>query len=84
MIFGSFRRSSPFFGILKFGAEIQLGTEKERAVFEEFLAAIEKHHVPLAAFWVFDLDQQKKDWNVNFENERKYMIELVGKANKGE
>jgi hypothetical protein len=74
------KAGKPLF-IGEFGAEIQWGPEKERAIFEEFLAAIKKHQVPLAAFWVFDLDQQKKDWNVNFENERKYMIEMVGKAN---
>ncbi|MGD0090426.1 MAG: cellulase family glycosylhydrolase [Planctomycetota bacterium] len=64
----------------EFGAEKQLG-EKERPVFEEFLAAIEKHQVPLAAFWVFDLESQKQDCNVDFTNERAYMIELVGQAN---
>jgi len=73
------RAGKPLF-IGEFGAE-KRPAEKERAVFEEFLAAIGKHQVPLAAFWVFDLDSQKKDWNVSFQNERAYMIELVAQAN---
>jgi hypothetical protein len=73
------RAGKPLF-IGEFGAEKQ-PAERERALFEEFLAAIEKHRVPLAAFWVFDLDSQKKDWNVSFQNDRAYMIELVAQAN---
>jgi hypothetical protein len=56
--------------------------EKQQAAFEQFLGAIDKHSVPLAAFWVFDLPQQDKDWNVSFANDRAYMIELVAKLNR--
>jgi hypothetical protein len=66
----------------EFGVERQLGLrEKQEAVFEEFLAAIEKHKVPLAAFWVFDLPSQKDDWNVDFTNDRAWMIEKVAREN---
>jgi hypothetical protein len=66
----------------EFGAERQLGSrERQEAVFGEFLDAIEKHRVPLAAFWVFDLPSQKDDWNVDFENDRAWMIGRVGQAN---
>ena len=66
----------------EFGAERQAGPEKERAVFAEFIAAIEKHRVPLAAFWVFDQPGMEKDWNVTFKNDRAWMLEAVGAANK--
>jgi len=66
----------------EFGAERQLGPrEKQEAVFREFLDAIERHGVPLAAFWVFDLPPQKDDWNVDFTNDRAWMIERVAQAN---
>lgn len=65
----------------EFGAERQLGAEKERAAFEEFLNNIVKHQVPLAAFWVLDFDSQDENWNVDFKNPRAYMIELVAQAN---
>ena len=66
----------------EFGAERQLGPrEKQEAVFQEFLDAIEKHRIPLAAFWVFDLPSQKDDWNVDFANDRAWIIERVAQAN---
>ena len=37
--------------------------------------------VPLAAFWVFDLDSQNQDWNVSFHNDRAWMVERVTQAN---
>ena len=67
----------------EFGAAEATGPrEAQQARFEEFLRAIEKHRVPLAAFWVFDLPSQKKDWNVTFENDRAFMIDLVSKLNQ--
>lgn len=65
----------------EFGASRQMG-EKSLESFKKMLAAIEQHHVALAAFWVFDLKMQDKDWNVTFENERKVMIELTAAANR--
>jgi hypothetical protein len=65
----------------EFGADKQLGPIKERECFEEFLAAIEKHRVPLSAFWVFDNPNMEKDWNVRFDNDRSYMLDLISAAN---
>lgn len=76
------RAGKPLF-IGEFGAERATGPrEAQQALFEEFLRAIEKHRVPLAAFWVFDLAGQDKDWNVTFGSDRAFMIELVSKANE--
>ncbi|MGA2500975.1 MAG: cellulase family glycosylhydrolase [Tepidisphaeraceae bacterium] len=66
----------------EFGAERQAGPDKERAVFAEFIAAIEKHRVPLAAFWVFDQPDMEKDWNVTLTNDRAWMLENVRAANQ--
>lgn len=65
----------------EFGADKQLGPQQERACFEEFIAAIEQHKVPLAAFWVFDNPNMENDWNVRFDNDRSYMLDLVSAAN---
>jgi hypothetical protein len=75
------RAGKPLF-LGEFGAERQIGTrQQQQAVFEEFLRAIAKHNIPLAAFWVFDLPDQEKGWNVSFQNDRSYMIELVAQMN---
>ena len=75
------RAGKPLF-IGEFGAERLLGSrERQQAVFEEFLEAIVQYRVPLAAFWVFDYDEQDKDWNVSFHNDRSYLIDLVAGAN---
>ena len=76
----SVNAGKPLF-IGEFGVPKELEPGKARSTFEEFLAAIETCRVPLAAFWVFDLSQQEKDWNITFTNERSYMIDLVAKAN---
>ena len=38
--------------------------------------------VYLAAFWVFDLKDQEKTWNLTFDNDRAYMLEMTAKANR--
>jgi hypothetical protein len=52
-----------------------------RAGFEYLLAAMEAAEVDLAAFWVFDLKDQDKTWNVTFENDRAYMLKATAEAN---
>jgi hypothetical protein len=75
------RAGKPLF-LGEFGAERQLGPrEKQQAVFEEFLRAIERHRVPLAAFWVFDYGEQADDWTVSFRNDRSFMLDLVSQLN---
>ncbi|MFI5378824.1 MAG: cellulase family glycosylhydrolase [Tepidisphaerales bacterium] len=66
----------------EFGAERQSDAATERAIFDEFLRAIEKHRVPLAAFWVFDQPDMDKSWNVTFTNDRAWVLEAVRAANK--
>lgn len=66
----------------EFGVDRKSGsTARQRARFQEFLDAIAQHHVALAAFWVFDLPNQDRDWNVTFNNDRAWMIERVARAN---
>jgi hypothetical protein len=66
----------------EFGVNEQAGDKAaQQAIFEEFLSAF-KNNVPLAAFWVFDLPQQNKDWNVTFDNDRAWMIERVARFNR--
>jgi len=43
--------------------------------YRDILGAMEAAGVDLAAFWVFDLAAQAKDWNVTFDNARAYMLE---------
>ena len=49
---------------------------------QEFLQAIEAAHVPLSAFWVFDLPAQEGTMNVSFTNQRAFAIDMVVKANQ--
>lgn len=49
---------------------------------EEFLDAIVAMHIPLSAFWVFDLPQQEATMNVSFTNQRAFAIDMVVKANR--
>lgn len=66
----------------EFGAPSTPDTDADRTRFLELVHAIEAHKVPLSAFWVFDLAAQGKSWNVTFDNERHYMLELVSEANR--
>ena len=66
----------------EFGVSKTSDAAAQQAVFEEFLNAIGKHEVPLAAFWVFDLSSQDADWNVTFANDRAWMIRRVARANR--
>jgi hypothetical protein len=78
----SAQAGKPLF-IGEFGAPRQAGSRAEQeTVFRELLAAIARHRVPLAAFWVFDLESQDKDWNINFHNDRAYQIRLVSEFNR--
>jgi hypothetical protein len=53
-----------------------------RTEFERLLADLDRGRVDLAAFWVFDLESQSRDWSATFENERAYMIKLAAEANR--
>ena len=66
----------------EFGVQSRGNKEREQAVFEEMLAAIEKHQVPLSAFWVYDYAGQDNEWNVTFDNQRSNLLRLVIEANR--
>jgi hypothetical protein len=74
-------KQKPLF-VGEFGSALPNDPARERAVFEELLAAIERNPVPLAAVWVFDFSaQDKQGLNVTFDNARAYQLELIGRAN---
>ena len=76
------RAGKPVF-LGEFGAERKLGSlAEQKAVFAQFLAAIREHQVPLAAFWVYDFSSMDDDWNVSFQNDRSFMLEMASKANE--
>jgi hypothetical protein len=50
--------------------------------FTERLHAIVENKVSLSAFWVYDLEGQTNSWNITFDNERAYMIDMVLEANE--
>ncbi len=66
----------------EFGLAKKTGKGDVQVVFNALLAEMEQANIDLAAFWVFDLPSQDKDWNVTFENERSYMIKLTAEANR--
>ena len=54
---------------------------RDRTEFEAMVQAVEESGAALAAFWVFDLPAQEATWNVTFENDRAFMIEVAAQAN---
>lgn len=68
----------------EFGVGKKENGDEERELFEEMLDALVSEQVPLSAVWVFDYSRQDEEWNATFENDRSYMLELVGEANAGE
>jgi hypothetical protein len=57
-------------------------TDAARAPFAEFLAALDRHRVPLAAVWVFDFRAQDKDFNINPTNARAWQLPAIGAMNR--
>ena len=75
--------SKPLF-IGEFGASNRKKpTEQEKIEFEAVLGLIMENEVPLAALWNFDLVHEDQTiWNVQADNERKYMLEALRDANR--
>jgi hypothetical protein len=66
----------------EFGVEREdVPREHQQALFAEFLDALARERVPLAAFWVFDWVPEDKVWNVSFDNDRAWMLDAVVHAN---
>ncbi len=57
-------------------------TAESKKKFAMILVAIETNRVPLSALWVFDFDDQSKDWNVNATNGRSWQLEVIQQANE--
>jgi len=66
----------------EFGLAASEDKTAARAIFEELISSMEQAGVDLAAFWVFDLPAQNGTWNVTFDNDRAWMIELTAQANR--
>lgn len=75
------RAGRPLF-VGEFGVARGKNGTTPRVEMEDLITAMEGAEVDLAAFWVFDLAMQDKDWNVNFTNERSWIIELAATANR--
>ena len=57
-------------------------TAESKEKFATILAAIESLRVPLSALWVFDFDDQAKDWNVGATNDRNWQLDAIRQANE--
>ncbi len=55
---------------------------KAKATFAAILDAIETNHVALSALWVFDFDDQAKDWSVTTSNDRSWQLDAIEQANR--
>ena len=56
-------------------------TDASQRQFREWLDALDKSGVPLAALWVFDFEGQAKDWNVTADNARREQLRWVAELN---
>jgi len=66
----------------EFGASRERWKEREREKIKELIEIIERRDVPLAAVWVFNLGHQEGDHNITADNDRAYVLDLIGEANK--
>jgi len=58
------------------------GMLSEREYFSRELAAIEASGAPLASVWVYDRKLTPDRSNLTFDNERSYMLQMIGAANR--
>jgi hypothetical protein len=56
-------------------------TGESKTKFAAILSAIETNRVTLSALWVFDFDDQAKDWNVTGTNDRSWQLDAIRQAN---
>jgi cellulase (glycosyl hydrolase family 5) len=67
----------------EFGVSRQAGTaQAQKRLLSELLTAIAQANVPLAAVWVFDFAGQDSDWNITFQNDRSWALELISEVNQ--
>jgi len=83
--------------VIKFSQELALSAKKPlfigefgvpnsysnevQSVYKRMIKAIKKNKVPLSALWVYDFSKQDKEWNITFDNNRKYMLQIISEAN---
>ena len=58
------------------------GPQGPRHENEVLLDALVTSGVPLAAIWVYDLEHQKDTFSITPGNDRAYLLDLIGEANK--
>ena len=66
----------------EFGASEEIGPDKVRDRVTAILNSIVELHVPLAALWVFDLPMQDGSYNVTTQNNRAWMLDAIGEADR--
>ncbi len=66
----------------EFGASEELGADKVRQYVTEMLDTLIELRVPLSALWVYDLSSQDGTYNVTSSNNRAWMLDAVGEANR--
>ena len=78
----SMQSKKPVF-VGEFGAGLKdLGpAESKRQILEQF-EAMEKANIPLAAVWVYDLQQQEGTHSIRPDNERAWILETIRDANQ--
>jgi len=66
----------------EFGAGEQAALPRQQEIVDEFLRAIQRHHVPLAALWVYDYPPHEAQFNATFDNSRAALLQAIARANR--
>ena len=76
------RARKPLF-LGEFGVSSEIGSRaKQEALFQQFLSSIQKHQIPLSAFWVFDFEPQAKTYSAEPEGDRAFIFEAIKRVNR--
>jgi hypothetical protein len=71
-----------FVGEFGVGSDTPGGNHFARRHLEAIITAIERTDIPLAALWVFDLPHQNGSHDITPVNDRRQMLDSIGKANR--
>lgn len=66
----------------EFGVRASGDTEADRRDLSALLEAVREAGVPVSAFWVYDFKHQAGEWNTTPDNDRAWMLEMIGEANR--
>lgn len=61
----------------EFGASEKDGHETAKKLFARMLKTFKETQVPLSAAWVYNFPPQDNEWNITFENNRKYQLDAI-------